>query len=84
VGKKKPNAWGLYDMLGNVWEWVQDWHGSYSSSLAVDPAGPSTGTSKIFRGASWDNSSRFTRVSFRYNSSPGGTNYGIGFRCVRE
>lgn len=53
VGQKRPNGWGLYDMLGNVWEWVWDWYGGYSSGRQVDPLGPETGRLRVGRGGSW-------------------------------
>ena len=83
VGTKKPNAWGLHDTLGNVWEWVQDWFGAldYSFVPAVDPVGPSSGTSKTGKGGSW---TTVYGVSWHYPLAPGqGQNF-FGFRCVRE
>ncbi|MSO21790.1 MAG: formylglycine-generating enzyme family protein [Acidobacteria bacterium] len=53
VGGKGANAWGLHDMQGNVWEWVQDWYGPYSVRSEKDPAGPATGDAKVFKGGSW-------------------------------
>jgi len=53
VGSKKPNAWGLHDMQGNVWEWVQDWYGSYSKGSDTDPQGPPSGATRVFKGGSW-------------------------------
>jgi formylglycine-generating enzyme required for sulfatase activity len=84
VAQKKPNAWGLYDMRGNVWEIVQDWYGPYSAERSVDPQGPRTGGYRVIRGGSWDlvkpNGFRCAdragaRPDYRYLSS--------GFRCVR-
>jgi formylglycine-generating enzyme required for sulfatase activity len=84
VGQKKPNAWGLYDMLGNVWEFCQDREGSYPSQPVTDPQGaPSSGSSRILRGGSWYGLARYSRVSYRY-LVPGFRDNGFGFRCVRE
>jgi formylglycine-generating enzyme required for sulfatase activity len=88
VGTREPNAWGLYDMLGNVWEWVQDWYDKdYYGQLAgaaTDPKGPQAGEVRVLRGGSWDESPRAARVSNRYAYKPAHKNNDIGFRCVRE
>jgi len=86
VRQKSANGFGLYDMLGNVWEWVNDWYDEnyYKNSLSQDPAGPTSGTLRIRRGGSWYLYSRFVRVSVRFGGLPGGRYYYIGFRCGGE
>ncbi len=83
VGQKDPNAWGLHDMLGNVWEWVQDWKGEYPGRTVTDPTGPSSGSSRVDRGGSWLLGAGYCRASFRFSFSPGYRNVNLGFRLLR-
>jgi formylglycine-generating enzyme required for sulfatase activity len=83
VGQKRANAFGLHDMLGNVWEWCSDWHGEYLSSSQTDPQGASTGSSRVLRGGSWNHAGRFCRASNRGTDAPAGGFSNIGFRVAR-
>ncbi len=82
VGKKKPNAWGLHDMHGNVFEWCQDWHGDYTADAFIDPTGPSTGLYRVFRGGGWCNAASYATSSNRDGGVPGCRYNGFGFRLV--
>jgi formylglycine-generating enzyme required for sulfatase activity len=84
VGRKRPNAFGLYDMHGNVEEWCQDWHGDYLSEPVTDPVGPATGDGRVHRGGSWSNMDCFCRSAYRliHNSSDWRVD-DIGFRIAR-
>ncbi|MEW6076559.1 MAG: formylglycine-generating enzyme family protein [Thermodesulfobacteriota bacterium] len=77
-----PNAWGLYDMHGNVWEWCADWSGEYSSFMVVDPVGPSAGQARIFRGGGWSSGARGCRSAERNWRGPDFKSSIIGFRLV--
>jgi len=65
IGSFQPNAWGLYDMHGNVWEWVEDWHGAYTADEQTDPTGSLTGIYRVVRGGSWVNFAATLRSSSR-------------------
>ncbi len=85
VGQKRANGFGLYDMLGNVWEWVNDWYSPnyYHTSPSQDPAGPESGTERVLRGESWFNNASDIGVSGRSRDEPSGRESGYaGFRCV--
>ena len=86
VATKPPNAWGLYDMSGNVMEWCNDWQGNYSVSSQTNPTGPSNGRDRVRRGGSWlnDEGADYLCAAFRIDATP---SYGCdcgGFRCIRR
>ena len=86
VAQKTPNAWGLYDMLGNVWEWSQDWYDSkyYTSSAVTDPTGPSSGVWRVLRGGGWATDVSGCRSACRLSQFPETRIAMIGFRLLRQ
>lgn len=87
VGGKTANAWGLYDMHGNVFEWCQDWYAEYGKTLEVDPVdpvGPDEGAGRVNRGGGWGNDARYCRSAYRRRSWPENRDDYLGFRVARS
>ena len=85
VGQKQANAWGLYDMHGNVWEWCNDLWGEYPQEDVSDPVGPSSGAERAFRGGSWGSPMNWCTSAYRWKSKPSNADEHAGFRlCMTD
>ena len=82
VRQKQANAWGLYDMQGNVWQWCRDWFGNYPGAGVTDPSGPFSGAGRVLRGGGWGNTAQNCRSADRGRGSPGSRSSDIGFRLA--
>jgi formylglycine-generating enzyme required for sulfatase activity len=86
VGSYDPNGFGLYNMAGNVWEWVWDWYLDtfYNASPARNPTGPDSGTHRVLRGGSWVDNENYLRAADRLGDGSASTTVTSGFRCSRS
>lgn len=82
VGTKYPNPWGIHDMHGSLWEWVEDWYGPYEAGPQRDPTGPSTGRTHVLRGGAFFDPPWYLRSASRFGSEPKNVDSHPGFRCA--
>jgi formylglycine-generating enzyme required for sulfatase activity len=77
------SRYGIQDVVGNVWEWVADYHAPYSADEITDPKGPEVGEERVIRGGAWNGAmASWVRPTFRYHDTPNKRSHGIGFRCA--
>ena len=85
---KGKSSWGIHDIVGNVWEWVDDWYAEYdpasASSVSTNPKGPEAGEERVIRGGAWNGSRpAWVRPAWRFHAPPTNRTHGIGFRCAK-